>query len=317
MALLRATEALYADVQRKSVTAMLLARREWRTIDPNGDWFAQWSQRLPRLTALVFTAQVGAAGLGAKAVGTGLAEAGYAEPTMGTVIPAALAGWVSPSWTDEDGVLLDEYLLGAVAAARGATGSERDMLAHGGRVLEGLVSFAVADAASHAHDVQVTATRNTYSVFTEPGSMCQRCAPLVGKRYKPGTHVKRHPRCDGVMEAHSDRSPYVLEPATADRIKDLTKGQQAALDEGADLNQVLNAKRKGSVSGIYTTEGTTRRGYAYSAIRARHGAFAEAKKAGARYTSTTVGRLSPEAIYRVAKDQADMVRLLRTYGYIV
>jgi hypothetical protein len=32
VALLRATEALYTDVQRKSVTAMLLARREWREI---------------------------------------------------------------------------------------------------------------------------------------------------------------------------------------------------------------------------------------------------------------------------------------------
>lgn len=317
MALLRATEVLYADVQRKSVTAMLLARREWLTIDPKGDWFAQWSSLLPRLTAVVYAAQFGAATLGGRTVARSLAEDGHAEKSLGVIVPSAFAGWVSPSWTEEDGVLLDEYLLGAVTAARGAVGAETQMLEHGGRVLEGLVSFAVSDAAAHAHDAQVVVTRNTYSVFTEPGSMCQRCAPLVGKRYKPGTHVKRHPRCDGVMEAHSDRSSYQLEPATPDRIKDLTKGQQAALDEGADLNQVLNAKRQGAVSGIYTTEGTTRRGSAYRAIRARHGAFAEAKKAGARYTSTTVGRLSPEAIYSIATDRADMIRLLRTYGYIV
>lgn len=296
---------------------MLLARREWLTLDPSGDWFAQWSQQVPRLTAVVYAAQFGAATQGGLTVAKSLTEAGHPGKTLGAVVPSAFAGWVSPSWTDEDGVLLDEYLLGAVAAARGAVGSESQMLAYGGKVLEGLVSFAVADAAAHAHDVQVVATRNTYSVFTEPGSYCQRCAVLVGKHYGPGTHVKRHPRCDGVMEAHSDRSSYQLEPATPDRIKDLTKGQRAALNEGADLNQVLNAKRKGAVSGIYTTEGTTRRGSAYSAIRARHGAFAEAKKAGARYTAITVGRLSPEAIYSIATDRADMIRLLRTYGYIV
>lgn len=300
---------------------MLLARREWLTLDPNGDWFAQWSQRVPRVSALVSLAQVGAATLGAKAVGASLAESGYAEPQMGAVVPAAFAGWVIPSWTGgEDGAALDDYLLEAVTSARNVTGSEVQMLEHGGRVLEGLVSFAVSDAAAHAHDVQVAATRNTYSVFTEPGSYCQRCAALVGKHYRPGTHVKRHPGCDGVMEAHSERSPYTLEPAMVDRIKDLTKGQRAAIDEGADLDQVLNAKRKGAISGIYTTEGTTRRGFGYFAMKHRHGAYkasAERKRPGARYTSSAIGRLSPETIYRLAKDQTDMVRLLRIYGYII
>lgn len=296
---------------------MVAARSEWAQIDPAGDWFAQWSQRIARLTAVVYAAQYGAAAQGGHAVATALAEAGHPEKPLGTIAPAAFAGWVSPSWTDEDGVLLAEYLLGSVAVARGASGSEVQMLAYGGKVLEGLVSFAVVDAAAHAHDVQVVATENTYSVFSEPGTYCQRCAVLVGKHYRPGTHVKRHPGCNGTMEAHSERAPYELEPATADRVKDLTKGQRAAIDEGADLNQVINAKRKGAVSGIYTSEGTTRRGYAHSAIRARHGAFAEAKKVNARYTSTTVGRLSPEAIYAIAKDRTDMVRLLRIYGYII
>ena len=317
MPLLRATEALHADVLRRSTSAALVARREWLTLNPKGDWFAQWSARIPRLAAFLVMAQAGAAAQGAAGVEQMLAESGYVEPKVGAVVPAAFTGWVSPPWTGEDGVRLDEYLLGAVASARNASGSPTEMLAYGGQILEGLASFAVSDAAVHAHDAQVVATRNTFSVFTEPGSMCQRCAVLVGKHYRPGAHVSRHPGCDGVMEAHSERSPYTLEPPTADRINGLTKGQRAAIDEGADVNQVINAKRKGSISGIYTTEGTTRRGYAYKAIRSRHGAFAEAKKAGDRYTRTTVGRLSPETIYRIAKDQPDMVRLLRTYGYIL
>lgn len=317
---MRATEQLHADVQRRSLAVALIALREWSRIDPAGDWFAQWQQMAPRLAAVVAAAQVGAAKDAGASVAAALVEDGHPETRLGVVAPAVFAGWVSPSWTEEDGVPLEEYLLGPVASARNASGSGRQMLAYGGRMLEGLVSFAVTDAAAHAHDVQVVATRNTYSVFTEPGSYCQRCATLVGKHYRPGTHVKRHPRCDGVMEAHSERSSYQLEPATVDRIKDLTKSQRAAIDDGADLDQVLNAQRKGAISGIYTTEGTTRRGFGYFAMKTRHGAYSKSpdrKLPGARYASISVGRLSPETIYRIAKDQADMVRLLHTYGYIV
>lgn len=299
---------------------MLLARREWARIDPTGDWFAQWSQIAPRLTAVVYAAQIGAATDGSASVATALLEAKHPEPKLAEVVPAAFAGWVTPSWTGEDGVSLAYYLLTPVATARNATGAAPDMLAAGGKVLESLVQYAVTEAAAHAHDAQVVATRNTYSVFTEPGSMCQRCAALVGKRYKPGTHVKRHPRCDGVMEARSDAVPFKPEPLDPSRVKDLTIGQREAIDSGADLNQVINAKRAGAVSGIYTTEGTTRRGFGYFAIQTRHSAFNKAldrKLPGKRYASTSVGRLSPETIYRVAKDQADMVRLLRIYGYIL
>ena len=317
---LRATEALYQSNRRRAFKAMLLARREWAKIDPTGDWFTQWQELLTRFGPVVYAAQIAAATDGSAAVAYALTEAGHPERQPTKVQPKAFAGWVSPSWLPEEDVPLLDYLLTPVNTARNATGSPVDMLAAGGKMLEGLVQFAVTDALAHAHDAQIVATRSAYAVFAEPGSMCQRCAALVGRRYKPGTHLQRHPRCDGVMEAHSERSPYTPEPAKVDRIKDLTAGQRAAIDEGADLNQVLNAKRGGAVSGIYTTEGTTRRGFGYFAIKTRHGAYSKSmdrKLPGKRYASTTVGRLSPETIYKVAKDQADMVRLLRIYGYII
>jgi len=299
---------------------MLVARREWLKINPNGDWFAQWLKMTPRLAAVVYAAQFGAATDGAAAVATALDEAGHPERQLTKVRPAAFAGWVNPSWLPDTAVPLSDYLLTPVNTARNAIGSPVDMLSSGGKMLESLVQYAVADSSSHAHDAQLVATRNTYGVFVEPGSMCQRCAVLVGKRYKPETHVKRHPGCDGVMEARSESDSFEPEAPVSSRVKDLTIAQQKAIDGGADLNQVINSKRGGSTIGIYTLEGTTRRGYAHFAMTTRHGAYnssMDRKRPGARYASTTIGRLTPEAIYKAAKDQTDTLRLLRTYGYIL
>ena len=241
--LLRATETLHADVRRRSVVAMLVARREWLKINPSGDWFAQWSKVTPRLAAVVYSAQFGAATDGAAAVATALDETGHPERQLTKVRPAAFAGWVNPSWLPDTAVPLSDYLLTPVNTARNAIGSPVDMLSSGGKMLEALVQYAVADSSAHAHDAQVGQTRNAYSVFVEPGSMCQRCAVLVGKRYKPGTHVHRHPRCDGVMEARSDADPFNPEPLDPSRVKDLTAAQREEIAGGADFNRVINAKR--------------------------------------------------------------------------
>jgi hypothetical protein len=288
---LQSTEDLYRNIRRRSLGVMLLARSEWSKINASGDWLTQWQTRLLRLAPVIYAAQVGAATDGGAAVSLALAEAGYSEPRLGVVVPRAFAGWVSPSWTNEDGLLLTEYLTEAISTARNASGSPQQMLARGGKVLEGLAQFAVTDAAAHAHDVQVVATKGAFSVFTEPGSMCQRCAVLVGKHYRPGTHVKRHPRCDGVMEARADRSGFQIEPTDPSRITDLTIGQRQAIDDGADVNQVVNAKRANTVAGQFTTSGSAQR--------------------------KTIRRLTPEAIYKIAgNNRAEAVRLLGTHGYI-
>ena len=240
---LQATEALYQSNRRRALKAMLLARREWAKIDPTGDWFTQWQKLLTRFAPVVYAAQIGAATDGSAVVAHALAETGHPERQLARVQPKAFAGWVSPSWLPEGRVPLLDYLQAPVTTARNATGPAADMLATGGKMLEGLVQYAVADASAHAHDAQVAQTRNAYSVFVEPGSMCKRCAVLVGKRYKPGTHVKRHPRCDGVMEAHSDADPFKPEPVDPSRVKDLTVAQREEIAAGADFNKVINSRR--------------------------------------------------------------------------
>lgn len=313
---LGASLELHKMVQRYSLAARLAARSEWQKINPRGDWAVQWKKRVPKVLAVVESAQTSAAKAGAAAVGIALAEAGYSEPTLGIVIPEAFSGWVTPSWTDGTGVSLDGYLSTPIVSARNATGISERMLEAGGKVLDSLVAFAIVDASAHAHDAQIVATMNAYSVFIEPGSMCPRCAVLAGKRFEPGRHVKRHPRCDAVMEAHSDKADPYKYSFDVGKVRDLSPAQRAAIDAGGNFEQIVNAKRGESrVNGVaLTNEGTTRRGVAYKKMTNYYGPFKDSRGRTKRAKSVT--RLSPQGIYEQAGSREEMVLLLRKYAYI-
>lgn len=104
------------------------------------------------------------------------------------------------------------------------------------------------------------------------------------------------------------------------QIHSLTKGQTEAIRNGADMSQVVNAKRgvqqSTTIRGVrfdFTLEGTTRRGlYGKTGPAAR----SMEKVPGQRYLRTTKSRLTPETINRVASDREHAKRLLRHYGYI-
>lgn len=111
-------------------------------------------------------------------------------------------------------------------------------------------------------------------------------------------------------------------------------GSQAnarAMEDGADLNQIINAYRKSGgvqpaqVNGRsvkFTREGTTRRGYAYSQMSkaqyVKDQGNLRIKAGGSSRTAVRLKapRMMPETIYEIAKDQADAKRLLTLYGWI-
>lgn len=94
-----------------------------------------------------------------------------------------------------------------------------------------------------------------------------------------------------------------LDAAEQERI--FTKAGAQAIRDGADMAQVVNARRGMATAQIggrdvrFTREGVTRRGLA----RSRMG--------------TKPVRIMPETIYEVATDRADAIRLLRTNGYLM
>lgn len=120
---------------------------------------------------------------------------------------------------------------------------------------------------------------------------CSRCAVLAGRVYRYSTGFLRHPRCDCLMTPTTQAlgSELVLDPTDAigsGQIRGLSKADLQALNEGADLGQVVNVRRGGA--GL--TVG--------SSVVAR------------------AGRLTPQGILNVASDRDDVIRLLRQFRYI-
>lgn len=255
------------------------------------------------------------------------------------VNPRAFAG--SAVTADPEGLAsspLSSYLYGAVVHARGLYGSGADdaQIAEAGEAwLSMLVRTQVADAARMATATAVVATPKAhwYRVIQPP--CCQRCAVLRDRTFAWNSTFQRHPRCDcmvGGLVTDSDPPPSGIE---LDDIRDLTKAQREAVSMGADLNQVINARRGTYTRTIngksvqFTTEGTTKRGF-YARVRSEIdrqrgevAAWIESnagrRGAVANYTvrRTSKSRLTPEAIRKYATSREEAVRLLAANGYIL
>lgn len=273
----------YDVLHRQSVATSLLVNREWRSMNPRGDWAGQWAKLMPRVNLIVSAGRVGAASLGAESVPLMLSESGFPEPQDGAVNAAAFAGWAG------SGVPMGDYLASPVIVARKSSGSVDEMLEAGGRWLDGLVTTAVADAGRDGQGVAIAATQNTGFIRYEPEPYCQRCAVLVGKFFKFNTGFQRHPRCQAIHIATSSRQPVDdrfsanLDP---DKIHDLTAAQRKAIDDGADIGRVINAYR----------DTTADKREALMLVRS--------------------SRLTPEAIYSRAATREEAIRLLRLNAYL-
>lgn len=285
-----ATLRLYSSTQRRSLRTAVAARALWRRIDPAGDWSAQWAKLSPRVLALLLVAQTAAAREGAASVAASLAEDGFPEDAVGSIVPRAFAGWVESA--DMGGVVpLEKALSASIISARLASGTPEQMLAAGERSLAALARTAVADAARHATQAQAVATPRATATWYEPPPYCQRCGVMIGRRVSPTAQFIRHPQCDGMVRVLSERDRRTLATASVDEITDLSKAQRQAIADGADLGRVVNAHRQGALrdKGMLTTAGAGR------------------------------GRMvmTPKAIYREAgDDRAAAIALLRKHGYI-
>lgn len=163
------------------------------------------------------------------------------------------------------------------------------------------------------------------------------------------------PRCDC---RHIPASEDVARDLTTDPkayFESLTEAQQnttftragaEAIRHGADINQVVNARRgalgltpagarltleeqkilrngleRGRLQKVnlfgqpvyITTEGVTRRGIAGT----RLGAWEAGVKGRSRYRQARTERLMPESILQIATDRQDAIRLLKRYGYVL
>lgn len=187
----------------------------------------------------------------------------------------------------------------------------RSLIADAGRIADMAGMIARPQVVSYVRVVQLPA--------------CARCIILAGREYSLSEGFLRHPRCDctlAPMRPGDDWTPelpddLVAQMSQAQQRRAFGQAGQKAIADGADVAQVVNARRGMTTATRYrrtvqaTSEGTTRRGL-YGARRAKF-----AKVPGARYARATAPRLMPEEIYRQADDREHAIRLLKKYGYLV
>lgn len=154
---------------------------------------------------------------------------------------------------------------------------------------ERLVESLVQDAARTAESVSTAVRADIWHVrYLSPPS-CSRCAVLAGRVYRYSDGFQRHPNCDCVMipTTVAKAQPLDLEQMVRDgQVTGLSKADRRALADGADLNQIVNVRRKAA--------GLTESGRVLD----------------------RAGRPTPEGIYRMASSRTEAVALLRRFGYV-
>ncbi|MEU1194933.1 hypothetical protein ABZ446_01760 [Streptomyces sp. NPDC005813] len=306
--------------RRLAGAASRAARQAWLRIDRSNPQ-ASWLRTLGSVLAIVSGAQLTAA-QGTEPWLHALLGDDPDRAESDRLNPAALAGVTG------DGTLLADALripmfTALRALTRGAPVVQA--MARGQILLDLMVRTAVADAGRAADSVgMVSRPAVTGYIRVVEGGACSRCIILAGNEYHTEKAFLRHPRCHCGMEPVTSEhrpqpaSPGQLVEEMSEKQRRQTFGEAGAkaIAEGADLGQLVNARRGMATATAYgrtvqtTTEGTTRRGFAGTRLRNFQ------KVEGQRYRISRTPRLMPEEIYRLADDRAHALRLLRLHGYI-
>ncbi|RLL68142.1 hypothetical protein [Streptomyces sp. Z26] len=258
-------------------------------------------------------------------VAQAMAERGAAERPAAELVPAALAD-VASDGRPLSTLLFQPAITTYTTLAAGA--DPRTALLAGMNQMARMVATQIADASRAATSVSMTAHRRCIAyVRVVKLPACGRCILLAGRQYSYSTGFKRHPKCDCGMDP-IDIERWGDVPSPDDLVKQMSPAEQRkrlgaaavdALEKGADLAQVVNARRGMQTMTVHgrkvaaTTEGSTVRGIAGKRLSVDAGAD---KVPGQRYRRSNTPRLMPEEILRLADDRDHQLRLLKKHGYI-
>lgn len=313
--------------QRLARATALATHGIWRRLDQD-NLYQSWLGLAGDVLAVVMGGQTAAAQMTGPWLNGLLGPENDDRPDAGGVIPEAFAGvdgagrplggvLMAPIWTALRLVTAGKPIIQALVAGRS--------------MLDAVVRTAVADTGRAADSAAMTARPGVtgYIRVVEAGA-CSRCLILAGNEYQTDKAFLRHPRCNCGMEPvtrqHRPRpaSPdeLVADMSEAQRRKTFGEAGAKALADGADLGQLVNARRGmsgASVLGgrpVTTTEGTVRGEFRRQEFRRLQQAGAIPRGQSIRGFRPTQPRLMPEEIYRQADNRQHAVQLLRQHGYI-
>jgi hypothetical protein len=302
----------YRQQQLLTVATIAASRRIWSQVR---SYDTSWPVIGARLAVVMAAAQLAAARSSSEYVPAVLESLDVAAAPVAAVAASAFVGVAS------DGRPLDTLLYGAVTTAKRAVARGRpvqDAHALGGRWLDMVVQTQVADAERAATGVEIAARPGVGWVRMVNAPSCARCVVLAGRFYRWNRGFARHPGCDC---RHIPATEAVADDVRLDPRKMIEAGnatglsradRRAIVEDGADVFQVVNARRGMETASVYgrrlkvTREGVTPRGLAGRRLAEQGGTYQRSP------------RLRPEAIYRLAgDDRTEAIRLLRRFGYLI
>ncbi|MCX4663350.1 hypothetical protein [Streptomyces uncialis] len=315
--------ARYMEVQGIARGVLEAIQALWRDVTPDRILSAMQGETGRQILAAVTAGQMtSAAGAQAFVTASMIAQGAAAGPA-GTLVPDRLAG-IAADGRPLATMLYLPAIRTAQALALGAT-PEAASLA-GLNQMATMVSTTITDTARTATSVAMSAERRCVMyvrVVRLPA--CARCIILASQTYSHSEGFKRHPQCDCGMEPMSERE-WKASKSPEDLIREMSPEEQhkrlgaagvKALAAGADLGQIVNARRgidtaAGRGKAMVTTESTTRRG-----IGAKAMASAFEKVPGKRYERSAEKRQLPEMIFeRAGGDRELEIAMLKKHGYI-
>ena len=280
-----------------------------------------WDSVSPALERAVSRLQLDAATRGAGYGGNTLADQGLYEAPEAWVDPSSLAG------VSSRGASLGAALYSAIPHTKDLIAGgmpERVALSRGREVLQMSAAAQVADAGRTAAGLDTFARPKVgYVRMLNPPS-CSRCSVLAGRFYRNNEGFHRHPRCDCIHvpttrteAAESEglvHDPYAYFESLSESAQDKTfgKAQAQAIRDGADLFQVVNARRGMSYAGV-SADGS-RRGQKVASDFTREGTTRRALWGGANPKGK---RLTPDAIYAQGLPREATLDLLAKHGYLL
>lgn len=308
----------YRQQSRISNEVAALLTQLWRNVDFES---LDESYPLDALLVAISMGQVQAASLADPYVAQVLAELGIESPVVGTVQPRGFIG--TSDGRPMDGLLAQPVIDVKQATAKGLV--KREAMQSGLASLLRIGTTQVQDAGRTAVGAAIAA-RPAVGGYTRVLSLpaCSRCVVLAGKWYEWNSGFQRHPGCD-CRHVPADRSmakDLTTDPRQAiqsGKVTGLSRAELAAIEEGADIGQVINARQGMYTAGgrKFTRTGTSTRGSFGRQARAE-GSGTQLVTGGSRRTRrVTTLRLTPEQIYiEAAGNRDEAVRLLRRFGYL-
>lgn len=317
----------YAVAQRQESQAAIAAvLRQWRRMTPDFD--TSWARIAPTIEAITSTAQQRMAADAQLYIPAVLEDTGQIRSlaSSSAVSYAPLVGVAG------DGRPMSSLMYGAVTGAKervGAGASAFTALREQSKWLSMAVGTALSDTGRASENLAMGVRPVSGYVRMLMPPSCSRCAVLAGKWSRKSEAFRRHPGCDcrNIPAAESVSADLTVNPteyfqtlSAAEQDATFTKAGAEAIRNGADLTQVVNARRGMQVAQIggrqtlITLEGTTRRGYAYQFLFPS--SSTAIRRVGSRLSAANRPRIMPETIARVATSNADYLRLLSANGYL-